>query len=195
LRGEPVSVFSHKITVGDTRTPLGVNLVKGSRPVDLASRTVKVEIYPAGSDTATVVETATGVTSHPTQTFTLDSTNKWLYAVDHKAEIGQQVVLSTTGNFTSTGVAAATRYFVIEATPNTFKLSLTPNGPAIDITGAGSGTHSFYIVGSVSYEFSDAAVAVAGSYRLWFSVHDADADFEHFPNDENGITIEIKAVP
>lgn len=41
-----------------------------------------------------------------------------------------------------TGLTAGTSYYVIYLTPNTFSVSLTPNGPAINTSGTQSGTHS-----------------------------------------------------
>ncbi|MCK5609643.1 tail fiber protein [Candidatus Pacearchaeota archaeon] len=42
------------------------------------------------------------------------------------------------------GLTADTTYYVISSTTNTFKVSLTSGGVAVDITDTGSGTHSFY---------------------------------------------------
>lgn len=42
------------------------------------------------------------------------------------------------------GLTADTIYYVIESTTNTFKVSLTQGGAAVDITDTGTGTHSFY---------------------------------------------------
>ena len=42
------------------------------------------------------------------------------------------------------GLSADTEYFVIEKTTDTFKLSLTSGGSAIDITDTGTGTHTWY---------------------------------------------------
>jgi hypothetical protein len=189
-----VSQGSHKITKGDTRTPLGVYLVRSDgRPVDLTGKTVKFEMYPQGSDTA-VVDNEDAVVQ-PTQTFTLDAGNGWLYAVDHKVQEGQQVVLSTSGSLSSTGVAIDTRYFARNVHPNCFQLSHTPGGPIIDIEGAGTGTHSVAVIGTCTYDFADEDVGTAGSYRAWFKVIDSDGDFERFPNDGVGFTVEVKDVP
>jgi hypothetical protein len=57
----------------------------------------------------------------------------------------------------------------VQVTPNTFSLSTNPGGAAIDITGAGTGTHTFYIVGSVQYDFSVTAAGTVGNFRGWFT--------------------------
>lgn len=43
-----------------------------------------------------------------------------------------------------TGLSSNTLYYVRDVTTSTFRLSTTVNGLAIDLTGAGSGTHSLY---------------------------------------------------
>lgn len=70
----------------------------------------------------------------------------------HGLKNGDMVVLTTTTALPA-GLATATVYWVIEATTNTFKLSATslPNyttgvgqkPDAVDITGTGTGTHTF----------------------------------------------------
>jgi hypothetical protein len=57
---------------------------------------------------------------------------------------GERVQAQTTGTL-PTGLSADTDYYVVSAsaTGDTFKLSATSGGSAIDITSAGSGTHYF----------------------------------------------------
>lgn len=59
----------------------------------------------------------------------------------HGLMAGQQVQLSTTGAL-PTGLAAATTYFVIPVDANSFQLSATQNGAAINTTGSQSGVHT-----------------------------------------------------
>lgn len=40
------------------------------------------------------------------------------------------------------GLAASTNYYLRDVTTNTFKVSLTPNGDAVNITDTGTGTHT-----------------------------------------------------
>ena len=72
----------------------------------------------------------------------------------HGLKNGDPVVLTTTTTLPA-GLATSTVYYVIEATTNTFKLSLTecptyttgvagsPPVPIVDITDTGTGTHTF----------------------------------------------------
>ena len=59
----------------------------------------------------------------------------------HSLANGNKVYLTTTGAL-PTGLTASTRYYVINATVNTFQLSATLNGSAINTTGTQSGTHT-----------------------------------------------------
>ena len=59
----------------------------------------------------------------------------------HNLHNGDPVTLSTTGTLPA-GLSAGGTYFIVSATTDTFKLSLTPGGAAIDITSAGTGTHT-----------------------------------------------------
>jgi hypothetical protein len=150
--------------VGDRGRPLFDVLKTGEgTPVDLASSTVTFTMALASSP-FTVKVNAQAATVHPTQTFTTDTTNKILKAVDNKAQDGDQIVMSNSGGALPAEYAAATRYFVREWGPNGFKVSLLANGPVIDPATAGTGTHSFYIVGSVSRAWEAADVDTAGDY-------------------------------
>jgi uncharacterized phiE125 gp8 family phage protein len=54
---------------------------------------------------------------------------------------GQRVRLRNADGALPTGLAEATDYYVRDVSGNTFKLAATSGGTAIDITGAGTGTH------------------------------------------------------
>jgi hypothetical protein len=60
----------------------------------------------------------------------------------------------------------------------------------ITIAGAGTGTHTFYIVGSVQYDFSVTAAGTVGNFRGWFTGV-TGGEIATFPDDEYGIPIEI----
>lgn len=176
------------LEVGNTRTPIGSLLMQGGKPVDLTGKTVKFQLWDS-TNTVKQAETATGVTAHPTATFTADATNDWLVCSDHKAKNGMQVVVSTTTTLPG-GLAASTRYFVVNATENNFQLATTHSGGPIDITSAGSGTHSFYIVGSVQYQQLSADVDTEGRFNGWWTVYEG-ATFDTFPADEEGIVVNV----
>jgi hypothetical protein len=77
-----------------------------------------------------------------TRPFTADAGTDALTSTAHELENGETVLLSNSGGALPGGLAASTLYFVRDAATNTFKLSLTAGGSAIDITSAGTGTHS-----------------------------------------------------
>lgn len=187
----------HTIQKADTLTPIGRILTKGGKPVDLSSLTVKVlgKKNDGTAWIATAVGSQTGITAHPATTFTADAATDRITANGHKAENGMEVVLSNAGGALPTGLAASTRYFVKDVDANSFALALTTNGPVVDITGAGTGTHSFYIVGSVQYDFQTADVAAAGTFWLWFKAYDGSSEIDTFPvirqNDNRGLRVEI----
>lgn len=47
------------------------------------------------------------------------------------------------------GLAASTHYYVRDAATDTFKLALTPDGAAVDITDAGTGAHTFTVLPTI----------------------------------------------
>ena len=78
-----------------------------------------------------------------TATFTAATTDICT-ANSHGLVAGNMVVLTTTTTLPA-GLATSTVYYVIEPTTNTFKLSRTSGteGPAVNITDTGTGTHTF----------------------------------------------------
>lgn len=190
-----MSYEPHVVNVGDIQKPFGFKLVRPSgQPVDLASLTVKV-FGKTDAGAAWITETDTGVTKHPTTTFTVDTTRDELIANDHKVKHGDQVVLSNSGGGLPTGLAASTRYFAIDVTPNRFRVSLTPNGRLVDITGSGTGTQSFYVVGSGQYDFVAGDVDTAGRFWLWVRTYDGSSEPETFPivaqDKDRGLPVKI----
>lgn len=67
---------------------------------------------------------------------------------NHGLPNGTALVLTTSGGL-PTGLALATHYYVVEATTDTFKVSLTPGGAIVDISTAGTGTHSFTVLPTI----------------------------------------------
>lgn len=185
---------THKIMKGDTRTPIGRVLTQGGQPVDLTGLTVKWIGYKADG-TSWFAERTDGITAQPTTAFTVDTTDKWVIANGHKARIGDQLLL-TTSSALPAGLATSTRYFVRDVTPNKFKVSLLPDGSVVDITGSGTGTHSFTIVGSVQGDLQTADVATATGLKgnkLWFRVYDG-SEYDTFPAEDEAIVVVIEEV-
>ena len=83
---------------------------------------------------------------------------------NHGLPNGATVRLLTTGVLPA-GLSTNTDYFIINRTNNTFKLSLTSGGPAIDITAAaGGGTHT--VQTQILFEFEIFDNTVAGQALL-----------------------------
>lgn len=182
----------HKRIVGDTLLPYnGIAYLRPGDPYDWTGLTGKWELE---EDDGTVVQaaTATGFTAHPTQAFTASASTSLLTCNGHGVQKGDQVIVASTGTLPS-GLAASTRYFAVNVTPNAFQLATVPEGTAVTIASAGSGTHTFYVVGSYQVTLTDAAVASAGQFRFWATAVDGSSDIATFPNDDDGAPIEIKA--
>ena len=72
--------------------------------------------------------------------FTVDAGTNVVTSNSHGLSNGTAIVLDSGGTLPA-GLDDTTTYYVISATTNTFKVSLTPGGAEVDITGTGSGTH------------------------------------------------------
>jgi hypothetical protein len=73
--------------------------------------------------------------------FTADADTDVLTAVDHKLKNGDTLTTFSSGTLPG-GISTGQQLFVIDRTPDTFKIAATLSGSAIDITSAGSGTHT-----------------------------------------------------
>lgn len=183
----------HQRGKNDTLSPINAILMRDGGPIDLAGLTVKFQLETdpgTGPGTSVIAETATGVTAHPTQAFTTTdyATNNWLLKNEHGVKEGQQVVLSNSGGALPSGLTASIRYFAVQVQRNTFRVSQSEGGVPVTIAGAGTGTHSFYVVGSVQYTLQ-AALATARMYRAWFTVY-SGLLFDTVPTDNDRITVE-----
>lgn len=76
--------------------------------------------------------------------FTADFSTNILTSAAHGKNDGDIVTLSNSGGALPAGLAADTKYFIISSTTNTFQLSLTAGGAAVNFTDNGTGTHSFH---------------------------------------------------
>jgi hypothetical protein len=75
-------------------------------------------------------------------TFTADASTDTITSAGHNMAEGEAVTLATTGTLPA-GLATSTTYYVRNPTANTFQLSLSSGGAIVDITGAGTGTHTY----------------------------------------------------
>lgn len=183
---------THKRMVGSILLPLNSIIYRGDDPLDLSAYTVKFQMEGETSGTSKVAESDTGVTKHPTQAFTVTAATDLVSCNAHGVQDGDQLVLSNSGGALPAGLAASIRYFAIDVTPNSFRLAALPGAQAIDITGAGTGTHSFYIVGSVQKVFIAADVNTAARYSAWFTVY-SGSDFAAAPVTKQGLIVEVVA--
>lgn len=164
----------------------GIVTAQGVGPIDLSAVTPKITVKQSDG-TAVVTAATTGLTAHPTQTFTLDSTNNWITCNNHGFQVGDTWVPSTTGSLSGTGLTAATRYRIVERDQDWFRVSLRSGGAAIAIAGAGTGTHSGYIVGSFTY-LPQSTYAV-GLYEGWILL--VGSTTEILPEEAHGFSLEV----
>lgn len=91
---------------------------------------------------STTVLTAFGLNTG--NTVTADAgTDKVLWA-SHTLVNGDRVVFGNSGGALPGGISANTKYFVRNAGTNDFQISLTSTGAIVDISSAGTGTHTVY---------------------------------------------------
>ena len=77
-------------------------------------------------------------------TFTANASTEVCTSTAHNLHNGDPVTVSSTTTLPA-GLSAGVTYYVISATANTFQLSATPGGSAVNITDTGTGTHSFLV--------------------------------------------------
>lgn len=87
----------------------------------------------------------------PTFTFTAAANSTVLTAAAHGWANDHVVKVSTTTTLPA-GLTAATDYYIVQATTDTFKLSLTKNGAPIITTSTGTGTHTVTVSSHIIYE-------------------------------------------
>jgi hypothetical protein len=185
------AIGTHTITLGDTLEPLNTVLRYGNGdPIDLSTATLTFEMeLEAG--TAELAETATGVTAHPTQTFTAEADDDYITCRNHGVQEGDQIVVANSGGALPTGLSASTPYFAVNVTPNKFQLATVPQGAAINLTTDGTGTNTFYVVGSAQMDFAATNVDTLGTYRGWF-IRTISTEKKHHP--EGNWWYEIRVV-
>jgi hypothetical protein len=102
----------------------------------------------------------------------------------HGFSVGQPVFFRTTGAL-PTGITANTAYFVIAAGlgANSFQISLTSGGAAINTSSAGSGVHT----GSKAYSDTLAAASIPGDALPSLDWAEPPSDLEGLVNMPNGM--------
>lgn len=190
-------------TVGDTLTPLVLFLEDSNGdPVSLAGKTVTLDM--TNSD-GTPVITDGACTAEPTQAFTVDADEDRILCVGHGLADGKQVQVTTDGSLPA-GLVSATRYYVGDKTPNDFQLEARPGAPpsgfrvdrqegeVVDITTNGSGAHSFFAIGMMSYDFTAQQVATPGTYTAAIRV-ESGSEVDTYPGGDVTLQIVLRARP
>ncbi len=104
---------------------------------------------PAYSSGTTYVTGEIVQVDNPTFTFTA---NGYLFtATNHGFGNGTMLQVSSSGTL-PTGLTANTKYYMVQITLNTFKLSTQRNGTPIGTTSAGTGTHTCTVSTHILYE-------------------------------------------
>lgn len=104
-----------------------------------------------GTDVSPVSDTS-GTTTVSYATVTITNASPAVVTWSNHGLDSDSVVKFTTTGTLPTGLTAGTAYYVLPLTVNTFKVSATKNGTAINTSSAGSGTHTAnWIVGQDNY--------------------------------------------
>jgi hypothetical protein len=180
-----MSAYKVTLVKSDRLPTLSVRLYDPGQNNDLSASTVTLSMFPRGSSTPTI--NAGSCSVQPAITFTAGAVANELTANAHGMENGWEVTVASAGTLPS-GLSSAARYFVVEATQNTFKLSLKPSGPP------GSGAHSVKVLGQVQYAWGATDTTATGTYRAWFAVT-TSTKVATWPNNNTGITVEIVSAP
>lgn len=180
--------------IGDTQHAVSAICYLNGRPYDWTSKSASTVLE---EEVGTAITEAGTTTAHPTQTCTAGTGSNgdedFIRCRAHGVEEGDQIVFATSGTL-PTGLTAGTVYYAVSVQPNEFKVSTVPTGVPVDITASsGTGTHTFYIVGSIQYAYHADEVDTASPVRGWF-VSTSSGKTTHFPADRQGFTLDIQAL-
>jgi len=91
------------------------------------------------------------------KTFTVDLDTDTFSCVNHELVVNDQVTVKATQGVLPTGLEDNTIYYVVEEglTADTFKLSISKNGLALDLTGVSDGTYQFLRQGVTEIDVID----------------------------------------
>jgi hypothetical protein len=124
-----------------------------------------------------------------TLTFTADASTDKLSIADHLLLDGTAVVLENSGGALPAGLSTNTLYYVrdTDSDSGTLKLAASSGGAAINITGAGTGTHTLQIAPrKVARTLSDASQTIQPTNEVLFCAAPAAAR-TLTPDDANGV--------
>jgi len=123
--------------------------------------------------------------------FTAATTDVLTTATAHGLILNQRIKLSSTTTLPAP-LLANTDYYVRDVTELTFKLSLTKNGAAIDITSTGTGTHSFNIEQTILVDY---AIIGEPEYEVEEVIHKSELEADRDVLDRGEfINLQIKVL-
>jgi hypothetical protein len=124
----------------------GIHYIKGLNYSTFASGGTTIsEATTVDNIRASYLLTDARINGAHTQTFTVTIASPGVFTVNtHGLRNGDVVILTTTGALPTGLTPATTAYFVVNAATNTFQLSATLNGTAINTSGSQSGTHTVH---------------------------------------------------
>lgn len=177
-------------TQSDTLLPLNSIISIGDDPLNLADFDEVVFRMTTQSAPFTVICNNLATIIQPTSVFTANATTDRLTKVRHGIKAGDQVILASAGTL-PLPLVASVPYFARDVSPNEFGLAATPEGAAIDLTTAGTGQHTYFVVGSVQFDFAAEHVASPGFYTAYFVIVDGG---ERQTVPYNGATLTVQIV-
>lgn len=180
--------YTYRFIVGDTLAGFAVTLRDSDSALELTPYTVKLTIEQDGG-TPIVEETETGITKQQSRAFTADAERDLLLCPNNKLDPNTEVVLATTGTLPAPLESAKT-YFVTDPSPHAIALTDLPDDAPLDLTSAGTGSHSLYAVGEVNVAVPAAVANAEGTYRAWLKLF-KDGKGITWPNDATGVVLEV----
>ena len=138
-----------RIAVACTNATLingGVHLIKGLNYSTFANGGTTIpEATTVDNIRASYLLTDARINGAHTQTFTVTIASPGVFTVNnHGLRNGDVLIFTTTGALPTGLVAATTAYYVINAATNTFQVSTSLNGTAVNTSGSQSGTHTVH---------------------------------------------------
>lgn len=110
-------------------------------------------------------------TTKPTATFTVTAATDLITSNAHGLVDGDMVMFTTVTTLPA-GLSLTAVYYVINATTNTFQVSTTMGGTAVDITDTGTGAHTFWFKAKTLYaaDFNNLVVSLHTSGSANFTL-------------------------
>lgn len=138
-----------RIAVACTNATLingGVHLIKGLNYSTFANGGTTIpEATTVDNIRASYLLTDARIAGAHTATFTVTIATPGVFTVNnHGLRNGDVLIFTTTGALPTGLTPATTAYFVINAATNTFQVSATLNGTAVNTSGSQSGTHTVH---------------------------------------------------